>query len=204
MSVRRSTNTENLVRGADTLLHQGTMLAKAALWAISSGVLVGSVVVSIGASLVTTGTERTFAYKHIVAKTKVFFSQEKHLVDLVINGKEVSLPADQAAIVTSGIFEKVRARVALVGLFGLMVGGATSGALVLYWRRRGSKQAEDEFIRGTRLVEGQQLAGLIQADNKESKITIAGVPTLAGGEMLHTMISGQSEPVNPFRFSNSG
>ena len=75
MSVRRSTNTENLVRGADTLLHQGTMLAKAALWAISSGVLVGSVVVSIGASLVTTGTERTFAYKHIAAKTKVFFSQ---------------------------------------------------------------------------------------------------------------------------------
>lgn len=109
MSVRRSTNTENLVRGADTLLHQGTMLAKAALWAISSGVLVGSVVVSIGAYLVTTSTERTFAYKHIAAKTKVFFSQEKHSVDLVINGNEVSLPADQAAIVTSGIFEKVRA-----------------------------------------------------------------------------------------------
>lgn len=76
MSVRRSTNTENLVRGADTLLHQGTMLAKAALWAISSGVLVGSVVVSIGASLVTTGTERTFAYKHIAAKTKVFFRRK--------------------------------------------------------------------------------------------------------------------------------
>ena len=81
MSVRRSTNTENLVRGADTLLHQGTMLAKAALWAISSGVLVGSVVVSIGASLVTTSTEMTFAYKHIAAKTKVFFSQERHSVE---------------------------------------------------------------------------------------------------------------------------
>lgn len=190
MSVRRSTNTENLVRGADTLLHQGTMLAKAAIWAISSGVLVGSVVVSIGASLVTTSTERTFAYKHIAAKTKVFFSQEKHSVDLVINGKEVSLPADQVAIVTSGIFEKVRARVALVGLFGLIVGGATSGALVLYWRRRGSKQAEDEFIRGARLVDGQQLDGLIREDNKSGNVTIAGVHTVKGGEMLHTMISG--------------
>lgn len=190
MSVRRSTNTENLVRGADTLLHQGTMLAKAALWAISSGVLVGSVVVSIGASLVTTSTERTFAYKHIAAKTKVFFSQEKHLVDLVISGKEVSLPADQAAIVTSGIFEKVRARVALVGLFGLIVGGATSGALVLYWRRRGSKQAEDEFIRGARLVDASHLEALIRADEKASNITIGGVPNISGGEMKHTLISG--------------
>jgi type IV conjugative transfer system coupling protein TraD len=190
MSVRRSTNTENLVRGADTLLHQGTMLAKAALWAISSGVLVGSVVVSIGASLVTTSTERTFAYKHIAARTKVFFSQEKHSVDLVINGKEVSLPADQAAIVTSGIFEKVRARVALVGLFGLIVGGTTSWALVLYWRRRGRKQAEDEFIRGARLVDASHLEALIRADEKASNITIGGVPNISGGEMKHTLISG--------------
>lgn len=165
-------------------------MAKAALWAISSGVLVGSVVVSIGASLVTTSTERTFAYKHIAAKTKVFFSQEKHLVDLVISGKEVSLPADQAAIVTSGIFEKVRARVALVGLFGLIVGGATSGALVLYWRRRGSKQAEDEFIRGARLVDASHLEALIRADEKASNITIGGVPNISGGEMKHTLISG--------------
>ena len=166
------------------------MLAKAALWAISSGVLVGSVVVSIGASLVTTSTERTFAYKHIAARTKVFFSQEKHSVDLVINGKEVSLPADQAAIVTSGIFEKVRARVALVGLFGLIVGGTTSWALVLYWRRRGRKQAEDEFIRGARLVDASHLEALIRADEKASNITIGGVPNISGGEMKHTLISG--------------
>lgn len=190
MSVRRSTDVENLVRGADTLLHQGTMLAKAALWAVASGLTVCSVVVAVGGSAVTTETERYYAWQHVAARVKTVFSQGDSTVDIDLNGRNVSLPARQAAIVTSGMYDRVWNRLLIVGLIGLLGGTVTASALVIYWRRRGKKQAEDEHIRGARLIDGSQLDRLIVADDRASRITVGGIHTVRGGEMLHTMISG--------------
>lgn len=190
MSVRRSTDVENLVRGADTLLHQGTMLAKAALWAVASGLTVCSVVVAVGGSAVTTETERYYAWQHVAARVKTVFSQGDSTVDLNLNGRNVSLPARQAVIVTSGMYDRVWNRLLIVGLIGLLGGAVTASALVIYWRRRGKKQAEDEHIRGARLIDGSQLDRLIVADDRASRITVGGIHTVRGGEMLHTMISG--------------
>ncbi|MDY0038446.1 MAG: type IV secretion system DNA-binding domain-containing protein, partial [Zoogloea oleivorans] len=181
---------ENLVRGADTLLHQGTMLAKAALWAVASGLTVCSVVVAVGGSVVTTEPERYFAWKHVAARVKTVFSQGDSTVDIDLYGRNVSLPARQAVIVTSGMYDRVWNRLLIVGFIGLLGGTGTASVLVIYWQRRGKKQAEDEHIRGARLIDGSQLDRLIVADDRASRITIGGIQTVRGGEMLHTMISG--------------
>lgn len=190
MSIRRSGHIEHTVRGADTLLHQGSMLAKAALFAIGAGLVVCSVVVSTGWALVTTEEQRHYAGKYVAGRLKNFFFLERSPVDLEVNGRVVSVPARQAVELTRGVFGTVTSRLAPFVLLGFVAGAFTSSALIVYWRRRGIRQAQDEHIRGSTLVDGVALSALIQADGKASQITIGGVPTVRGGEMLHTMISG--------------
>lgn len=190
MSVRRSSGFDNLIRGADTLLHQGAMFAKAMLWAVTAGVMVMSLFVSIGGSMVTTSQERYFAMKHVAAKVKSVFFLGGSPIDLVVNGETKTVDADSAVVVTDGVFERVAFKVLPLLILGFMAGAAAGTFIVIYWTMRGAKQAEDEYIRGAKLIDGVQLEKLIVEDDKVSKITIGGTPTIRGGEMLHTVISG--------------
>ena len=190
MAVRKSSNMENLVRGADTLIHQGTMVTKAVLVALALGVSAGLLFCSVVGSLITTSQERYFALKHVAAKVKTFFFLGQSPVDLIVKGKEISVAAADAVKVTDGVFSGVAQRMSLVLAGGVLVACAVGWGISIYWRRRGIEQAEDEFIRGASLVEGQQLGKLILENNEASPITIGGVPTKRGAEMLGTMISG--------------
>jgi type IV conjugative transfer system coupling protein TraD len=75
-------------------------------------------------------------------------------------------------------------------IFGILAGLVTSGVILVYWRRRGIRQAVDEYIRGAVLADGDVLKTRLEADGMVSPITIGGIPIRARSEMLHTMISG--------------
>jgi type IV conjugative transfer system coupling protein TraD len=166
------------------------MFAKAMLWVITAGVMVMGLFVSIGGSMVTTSQERYFAMKHVAAKVKAVFFLGGSPIDLVVNGEAKTVDADSAVVVTSGVFERVAFKVLPLLILGFLAGSAAGTFIVIYWTRRGEKQAEDEYIRGAKLIDGEQLEKLIVEDDKVSKITIGGTPTIRGGEMLHTVISG--------------
>lgn len=188
--MRKSTNVENFVRGADTLLHQSTMFTKAVLFAGAAGLSVCLAFSSVVGSLVTTSQERYFAYKHISASVKTFFFLGQSPIDLVVKGREISVAAADAVVVTDGVFGGVARRMSFVLAGGVLVGAAVGVYLVNYWRRKGQEQAQDEFIRGASLVDGLQLKTLIEEKDEASPVTLGGVPTRRGGEMLGTIISG--------------
>jgi type IV conjugative transfer system coupling protein TraD len=190
MSVKRSSGFDNLIRGADTLLHQGAMFTKAMLWAVAAGVIVMSLFVSIGGSMVTTTQERYFAMKHIAAKVKSVFFLGGSPVEIFVNGQKKTVNADSVVLVTNDVFERFVHKIAPLIFLGFLAGTTAGIFIVIYWTRRGAKQAEDEYIRGAKLLDGSQLEKLIIEDDKASKITIGGTPTIRGGEMLHTIISG--------------
>lgn len=190
MNQKLGKGVDNLVRGADTGLHKGTMFGKAVLWSLAFGVGVGISLFAAAAVMVTSDTERHLIAKRLISKTKQFFFLGASPVELLVNGNLISVTAEQAVKLTDGIAAKLGRAIWFPALVGILGGGAATTGLLAFWRKRGEDQSEDDFIRGAELADGAELRRSLEADQNTSLIQVAGVPFRKGSETLHTVVSG--------------
>ncbi len=192
MAALRTSWFHNLIRGSDVSRHQLKMLGVGCLWGTVVAFVVSLTLAWFVFASATTPSQRLVLSSYARARllTLFFLGTKPITLDLDTDQgrKRFTLPARAMApqLLPHLALSPLRLSlwlggVAGVGVFGcFLVGGA--------WY--GRRMAQDVFERGAQLVERDELRALLARQERASPITLGGVPTLAGGEMLHFLLCG--------------
>jgi type IV conjugative transfer system coupling protein TraD len=72
----------------------------------------------------------------------------------------------------------------------LVIMGVSASGFVLWITRKGKKQTENQFLRGSRLGDAKTVAKQMREDGKASDIEVSGFPMLKDSEVQHFLIHG--------------
>lgn len=155
-----------------------------------------AVIVTIGAYYKkTTNNERELYFAYFVAKTQMGLLGKDGYVNVIYyrdDGETRQYQAKASSIIeaTDELVTTVNRTIVRSFLIGIASAGFLFVVLLYLWARHGKVVAEDEHLRGVDIVEKEELIKLVTNDKLISPITLGGVPTRKGGEMLNFLLSG--------------
>lgn len=180
----------DFVRGAEIWKHQANMLFSAIKWAVLGAFLVCFASAYLAMLFSTSNVEQYYLWKNKIAHIKALSYLDKGPQTLFVGGKDSTFTNAQVIELTQDISDQTVSKLKWAIIIGLLIGVAAFASLIIYWVFYGKAKMKDEHMRGAELVDGEVLKEKVIALNEASVITLAGIPTRKGGEMLHTMVSG--------------
>lgn len=183
------------VRGWDVLAHQIRMIAHSALESVIVGVAIASIVVVTYTLIVTSPTDRHYAFVYTQARAWCLASSCGHVVGFTApDGRKLTASALQLAE-SKGI-RAGAARVLRAAGTGLLLGFAATVAFLIFVvrraRRHGEELRQDNFLRGGRLEDAPELAKQLRAAGAASDLVVGDLPLLVGSETSHILLLGST------------
>ncbi len=180
----------SLTRGAELWMHQARLFVVALRNIVLIGLFFGLCAGFSYYWFSSTGVERYGLYTNVLAHTREMLHMTAGKMELIIGGELYKLPVSEVIELTSGVADDALLRVWNGFVIGLLTMLGSILLIGLYWWEYGRGRMEDRQLRGARLVDGKELAGLISRRKEESPYEIAGVPMRAKSETLHSLFAG--------------
>lgn len=152
------------------------------LWVVLTGVI-------SWAAIPTEKLQQAIAYYYALFLEQIGF---KHTFSLAFHGKEYQ---QTVKTLLHYPYYAVNAKT-VMGLLGKSALGAFAISFVLgivlsiYFIKRGKKQSESQFVRGSKIESPAAIKTLIGKQKKNSDITIDGFPLIIGSEVQHLLVHG--------------
>jgi len=196
MGIVDSSTAENIARAAEIERHHWAMFIINLFWTLAgAAILSGFVVWQVLTLSDENASDLYFVQRYTVAK----FLDGTNFAPVQNKKIELKLPSGEVKMLTpSGVIYVLHDQIFESGLplirsalWWWIIGsvGITVGAM--YWlAKRGGKLKEDKYLRGAVIVPDAELTKRLKSEQRDSEITIGGVPTLRNGEMLNFLIAG--------------
>lgn len=196
MSVRAKSKSDYFIRGSEVWHSKLAMGLKSVGWIALSALAAGWLTVFVWLLIFFNSAERTVFWYYRLASVETFVN----LGWVPVLARRIELPGVESVVllpyalvqVTHDLYDKT---------FGVTWGGALiAGAIVAglaavklsrFYTKFGQDRGENEFLRGTELVDGETLTKLVEKSPEGvGPYTIAGVPIPAGVEMRNICAMG--------------
>ncbi|MCW5323692.1 type VI secretion protein [Verminephrobacter aporrectodeae subsp. tuberculatae] len=182
--------TGSFSRGAELWMHQARMFVMAIWTVVLISTLSGLVVAIAYFWNVTTSNEKYALERNVLANTRDALYMTAGKMELNVNGELRNLEVSEVALLTDDMAEDAWRKLRNGGMFGFLTSIGVVFLVSLYWWGYGRSRMQDNQLRGATLVEGKELARLINHRNEASPYEIAGVPMRMKSETLHTLFAG--------------
>lgn len=178
MALQDKSAKENFTRGADVFFHRMHMFAKNITRATLVALTAGSMICATLFIIFTTEIQReAFITNRLSALLQLFFLPRIPLTFYASDGSgrviQKTLPARDMRTATESLYLDAKKELIAAmlggGIGGLLVASSTAAFLI----RRGRKLADDEFLRGGKIVDAKDLAKRI---DKPSVFKLGNVP----------------------------
>lgn len=182
---------ENFIRGADTFWHRANLFTKNSVRILVVFLLAWLLLSLLVFLFKSEAIEREAAWANRKAALANFFFLKNHKFSITYesNGEEVQrdVPAQQLVKLTAARYQSASAKLwdSAALAFLLAVGAAV--AVVLHQIRRGDELADDEFLRGAKIVQEHELAAMVE---KPSTFKIGKVPIPQDKLLRNIMMTG--------------
>lgn len=185
---------EDFLRGGEVFRHRMGMLFANLGLALIVAIVVAIVTAWLLALATMSPDQRALAGYYVPARTAQIFGLGKSRMlarDVEIAGQALpDATPDEIVLLLRRAYERHAAlRVWLIFFASVGAFGTTLFLLPSFWRRFGQKLVRDEFRRGARVVEAQEIEKLVLARH-ESHYRFCGVPIPSGYEMRNFLATG--------------
>ncbi len=196
MSIFQSSSIGNFTRGGQTAIHFVRMVAQV----MSKFIVLAIITFVVAAGSIFWATtepyDRYMTVKWMIAQVivKGLKRTDGSLPLILPDGRKTEVRST-TLLANIGVRQSVHKVYwgAISGLVGGLVLVLVVLAMVMkFIYRFGSGQAEDEHVRGGRLVPGAELKKRVRKAGKIPEVTIAGVPMPRGADVAHTFLAGSS------------
>ena len=177
-------------RGAELWMHQARMFAVAVWTAIVIAILTGVVIAGWYFMQRSTVVERYALERNVIAELRTAMLMTKVPMELYADGQKQMLPVAQVLELTEDGASEALRKMKNGALFGTLSSIGLGLILGMLWWNYGKGKMQDARLRGAQLVQGPELAKMMEAREDTAPYSIAGVPMRKGSETLHTMIGG--------------
>lgn len=177
-------------RGAELWMHQARMFAVALWSAVVIAIITG---VAIGGWYFfnrSTPVERYALQRNVIAELRTAMLMTRVPMEVWANGEKQMLPVSQVLELTEDGASEALRKLKNGALFGTLSSIGLGIILAMLWWSYGKGKMQDSRLRGAQLVQGPELAQMMEDREDTAPYTIAGVPMRKGSETLHTMIGG--------------
>lgn len=178
MPITDKSTHENFIRGADTFWHKAAMLNKNILRVVFAFLFVWAAISLILFVATTDKNIREAAIANRKAVVADLFFLKNMDIGIELGTKDggtiqKDVPARQLKEMTAPLYNEAKGKLFGDAFLAFFAAGFIVFSLVSYQVRRGGKLADDEFLRGAKIVSEETLAGMVK---KPSSFKIGKVP----------------------------
>lgn len=177
-------------RGADLWMHQARMFSMAVVTVTIISLILGIVAGGVYFYKASNPVERYALERNLIGKARETLSMTQAKMEINVNGSTRMLEVSQVIALTEDDSNEALRKLRNTGLITLLISIGFLFLVTIYWWQYGRGKMTDKQLRGSELVDGNQLKEIIEARNDASPYTLADVPMRKGSENLHTIIAG--------------
>jgi type IV conjugative transfer system coupling protein TraD len=194
MLILQDTPVGDLTRGGQIVLHFLRMLAQV-LRKFSGAVLLATLCTSVLVFLVYTDPyDRYLGWRFTTAylATDVLKNRDQVTHFARPDGSEIEVPmrSIRGSVALHARTQELLHQALRCLWIALLLVLALFVLIVAWIWRSGNRQRQDQFLRGTEVVSGNELAMALRRARRASDVSIAGIPLVDGSETLHILTTG--------------
>ena len=194
MAIIRSSTIGDFTRGGQTTLHFLRMIGQV-LSKFGSFILFCLLVFFVTYFLInTTNYDRYLLYKWSITSVGVkVFKTGDNVVPFELPTGERKLVRAKNIVADSYINKSINGTILVAvagGIYALLIIGAIFVGIVIFIYKTGNSLRQEEFLRGGKIVDGEELGRILKKRKQASDLKIGNVPLMKNAETSHILITG--------------